>query len=162
VIETPEIVTNISLSKGSIKVGKNHFQGVETTIDIEETLESKRRKIKGKKILFPPKEVKVTKPKKPFTRSTTKKQNLVDENHVDEIPTDETFPSLETNYVVEYKPPSGAKVRFSLEVLDKEKIGRSITRSSTRKKIHVEETKCETHVHCVVEEVVEVQYPPEK
>jgi hypothetical protein len=51
---------------------------------------------------------------------------------------------------------------FSPEVLDKEKLGRPVTRSSARKQIHVEETKSETLVQCVVEEVVEVQSPSEK
>jgi hypothetical protein len=49
----------------------------------------------------------VTKPRKPFTRSTTKKQEPMDEDLVDEIPTDETFPCLEVKDVVEDKPPSG-------------------------------------------------------
>jgi hypothetical protein len=59
----------------------------------------------------------VTKPKKPFTRSATKKQNLVDE-----IPGDETFPCLETKDVVEYKPPLGKKVRFSPKYLTNKRL----------------------------------------
>lgn len=34
--------------------------------------------------MFPLEEVKVTKPRKPFTRFAAQKQNLVEENHVDE------------------------------------------------------------------------------
>jgi hypothetical protein len=123
VIETSETATKISFRKKSIKRGKNPFQGVETIVDIENTPESRRGKVKNKRLMFPPEEVKVAKPRKPFTRSATKKQDLVDqdpvdqnpidEDHVDEIPTDETFPFLEANDVVEYKPPSGKKVRFS-------------------------------------------------
>lgn len=53
-------------------------------------------------------------------------------------------------------------MRFSPEILSKEKLGRPVTRSSARKQIQAELTKSETCVHCVVEEVVEVQSPPEK
>jgi hypothetical protein len=108
----------------------------------------------------------VTKPRKPFTTSATQKQNLVEENPVDEdlvdedlvdeINTDETFSCLELKYVVEYKPPSGKKVRFSPEIVRKEKLARPVTRSLARKQIQVEETKSETHVHCATEDVVEV------
>jgi hypothetical protein len=142
-IETPETAPMISLSKESIKRGKMPFQGVEIIVYIEKTPDSRRRKLKGKKLIFTPEEVKVTKLRKPFTRSATKKQNHVDENHVeedpidedpvDEIPTDETFPCLEVKDVVEYKPPSCKKVRFSPEILSKESLGRPVTRSPTRK-----------------------------
>jgi len=94
----------------------------------------------------------VEKPRKPFTRSATKKL----------IPADETFRCHETEDVVEDKPPPGKKVMFSVEVLDKEKLGRPVTRSSVRRQIHVEETRPKMHVQCVVEEVVEVQFPSEK
>jgi len=50
-------------------------------------------------------------------------------------------------------------VLFSPEVLDKEKLGRPVTKSSTRKQIHVEETKYETCMQCVVQEVIEVKSP---
>jgi hypothetical protein len=53
-------------------------------------------------------------------------------------------------------------VRFSPEILNKEKLNRFVTRSSTRKKIPIEETKSETPIHCTNEEVVEVQSPPKK
>ena len=108
----------------------------------------------------------MTKPRKPFTRSATKKQNPVDENHVeedpfdedpvDQIPTDEMFRCLEFNNAVEDKPPLDKKVRFIPKILSKEKLGRHVTRSSARKHIQVEETKSETHIHCLVEELVEV------
>jgi hypothetical protein len=74
VIETPETATKTSLSKGSMKKGKNPFQGVEIVVDIEETPDSKRSKLKGKKLIFTPETTKVEKPRKPFTRSATKKQ----------------------------------------------------------------------------------------
>jgi hypothetical protein len=50
-------------------------------------------------------------------------------------------------------------VAFCPNVLDKENLGKPVTRSSTRKQIHVEETKYETNVQCVAEEVVQVQSP---
>jgi hypothetical protein len=52
VIETLETATKTSFSKGSMKKGKNPFQGVETTLDIEKAPESKRRKVKGRKLIF--------------------------------------------------------------------------------------------------------------
>jgi hypothetical protein len=54
VIETPETVTKNSLSKGSRKKGKEPFQGVEIVVRIEETPNIKRRKLKGKELLFTP------------------------------------------------------------------------------------------------------------
>ena len=78
----------------------------------------------------------MTKSRKTFTGSTTKKQ----------ISIDETFPCHENEDVVEYKSPAGKKVMFSPEVLDKEIFGRPVTKSSARRQIHVEETKPKMHV----------------
>jgi hypothetical protein len=47
-------------------------------------------------------------------------------------------------------------VMFNLEVLDKERFGKPVTRSSARRHIHVEETRPEMLVQCVVEEVVDL------
>jgi hypothetical protein len=71
VIETPMTATNIPLSKESIKRGKRPFHGVEIVVDIENTLDSRKSKLKSKKLMFPLEEVKVTKPRKLFTRSAT-------------------------------------------------------------------------------------------
>jgi len=144
VIETSVTATKIPLSKESIKRGKRSFQGVEMVADIEKTLDSRKSKIKGQKILFPPKEVKVTKPRKPFIGSVAQKQILVEENLIeedlvdedpvlDEIPTVETLPFLEIKDVVKAKPPSGNKVRFSPEIDNKETFARPMTRSLVRK-----------------------------
>jgi hypothetical protein len=48
VIETPETARKTSLSKGSKKKGKNPFQGVDAVVNIEETPDSRRGKMKGK------------------------------------------------------------------------------------------------------------------
>jgi hypothetical protein len=48
---------------------------------------------------------------------------------------------------------------FSPKVLDKKRIGRPVTRSSTRRQIHVEETRSEIPIQSVAEEVVEVKSP---
>jgi hypothetical protein len=64
----------------------------------------------------------VTKSRKTFTESATKKQ----------ISTDETFPCHENEDVVEYKPPPRKKVMFSPKVLDKERLARHVTRLSVR------------------------------
>jgi hypothetical protein len=152
VIETPETATKTSLSKGSKKKGKETLQGVETIVNIEETPDSKRGKLKGKKLLFTHETTKMEKLRKPLTRSETKKLT----------PTDETFLCHEAKDVVESKPPPGKKVMFSPKVLDNEIFGRPVTRSLTRRQIHVEETKPEMHVQCVFEEIFEVQSPSEK
>jgi hypothetical protein len=123
VIETPETTTKTSLNKGSKKKGKEPLQGIKTVVNIEETPDSKRGKLKGKKLLFTPETTKMEKPRKPLTRSATKKL----------IPADETFPCHEVEDVVEFQPPPGKKVMFSPEVLDKERLGRPVTRSSTRR-----------------------------
>jgi hypothetical protein len=63
VIETLETATNISLSKGSRKRGKNPFKVVDRDVDIEDSPDYKISNIKGKNLIFHPQEVKVTKPR---------------------------------------------------------------------------------------------------
>jgi hypothetical protein len=43
---------------------------------------------------------------------------------------------------------------FSPEVLDKEIFGRPVTRSSTRRQIHVEETRPEMHVSVLLKKLL--------
>jgi hypothetical protein len=76
------------------------------------------------------------KPRKPLTRSTIKKL----------IPTDETFLYHEAEDVVEVQPPPGKKMMFSPEVLDKERLGKPVTKSSTRRQVREEETRPEMSV----------------
>jgi len=92
------------------------------------------------------------KPKKPLTRSKTKKL----------IPPDKKFPCHEPEDIVEVQPPLGKKVMFNPKLLDKEWLGRHVTRSSARRQIHDEETRYEIHVQYVFEEVVEVKSPSEE
>jgi hypothetical protein len=89
------------------------------------------------------------KPKRPLTRSAAKKI----------IPAYETSPCHEVEEILEFQPPPGKKVMFSAEVLDKEKLSRHVTRSTTRRQVHDEDIRTEMHVQCVAEEVVEAQYP---
>jgi hypothetical protein len=60
---------------------------------------------------------------------------------------------------VESKPLPRKKVIFSPKVLGKERLGRHVTRSSVRRKIHVGESIPEMLVQCATEVVVEHQYP---
>jgi hypothetical protein len=98
-IETPETTIKTSLSKGSKKKGKDPLHGAKVVVNIEETPDRKRGKLKGKKLLFTLETTKMEKTKKPLTRSTTKKL----------IPVDETFPCNEAKDVVESQPPPEKK-----------------------------------------------------
>jgi hypothetical protein len=46
------------------------------------------------------------------------------------------------------------QVMFSPKVLDKKRFGRPVTRSSTRRQIHVEETRPEMHVQCLLKKLL--------
>jgi hypothetical protein len=131
VIETLETTTKNSLDKGTKKNCKEILQGIKSVVNIEKTPNSKRDNLKGKKLLFTPETKKMEKTRKPLTRLETKKL----------IPTNETFPCHEFEYVVEVQPPPGKKVMFSPKVLDKERLGRHMTRSSTKREVHDEKTK---------------------
>jgi hypothetical protein len=51
-LKCPETTTKTSLSKGSNKKDKEPLQGAETIVNIEETPDNMRGKLKGKKLLF--------------------------------------------------------------------------------------------------------------
>jgi hypothetical protein len=104
VIETLETTTKISLSKESKKKGKEPLQGIKTVINSEETHDSKKGKLKGKNLLFTPETTKMEKPRKPLTRSTTKKIT----------PVDETFPYvMKLRMLWNFNLHQGKKVMFS-------------------------------------------------
>jgi hypothetical protein len=110
--------------------------------------------VKGKKVIFTLETTTMEKPRKPLTRSAPKK--LIP---IDEILVYETYPYHEAKDYIEVQPPLGKRVMFSPKVLEKEILGRPITISSARRRIHVEDTRLELLVQCDTEEFVEVQSP---
>jgi len=95
VIETPETTTKIDLSKGSKEKEKGKEplkQGIKTTVNIEEIPDSKKSKMKRKKLIFTIEATQLEKPKRPLTRSVVKKL----------IHADEAYPCHEVGDIMEF------------------------------------------------------------
>jgi hypothetical protein len=74
-------------------------------------------------------------------------------------PTDDAPSYHEAGEIVGVQPPSGKRMMFIQEPLEKEKSRRHVTISTRRKLAHDENIRSEILVHFVVEEVVEAHSP---
>jgi hypothetical protein len=110
------VQTTFGSSRRKREKGKEPLEhSMKTIEDVEETLGSKRSKVKGKKSYFHPETTKIEKPKRSLTRSEEKNLAPTDEGMAEEL----VHHAAEET--VEAQPPSGKKVKFSQEVLEKEK-----------------------------------------